>query len=80
MTQTELHRAISRATGEDVDLVARWGFSLVDDKEPLAEDDLESLTLDWDAVQAAQHVALFRDRNLAGAVSSHHGAEPVFAG
>ena len=57
MTQTELHRAISRATGEDVDLVARRGFSLVDDEAPLVEDDLELLTLDWDAIQAAQHAA-----------------------
>ena len=68
MTQSELHRAISRATGEDVDLVARRGFSLVDDEAPLADDDLDLLALNWDKLQAAQHVALFRDRELASVV------------
>ena len=54
MTTRQLHRAISRATGEDVDLIAHRGFSLVDEETPPAEDDWERVALDWDALQAQQ--------------------------
>lgn len=48
MTTQQLHRAVSRATGEDVDLIARRGFSLVEDKAPLADDNWAAMALDWD--------------------------------
>ena len=48
MTQAQLHRSVARATGEDVDLIACRGFSLVDEEVPLASEDWEELALDWD--------------------------------
>jgi len=62
MTQSQLNRAVSRATGEDCDLIDRRGFSLVDDESPVQEDDLEALIIDWDQIQAEQATAMFRDR------------------
>ena len=62
MTQAQLNRAISRATGDDFDVIDRHGFSLVDDECPVQEDDLEALIIDWDQIQAEQNMALFRDR------------------
>ena len=62
MTQTQINRAVSRATGEDCDLIDRRGFSLVDDELPLQNDDLEALMIDWDQIQAEQATAMFRDR------------------
>ena len=62
MTQSQLNRAVSRATGEDYDLIDHRGFSLVDDESPLKDDDFEALMLDWDQIQAEQATALFRDR------------------
>ena len=64
MTQTQLNRAVSRATGEDYDLIDHRGFSLVDDELPFQNDDLEALTIDWDQVQAEQAIAMFRDRQV----------------
>lgn len=52
MTTRQLHQAVSRATGEDVDLIAHRGFSLVDDEFPAANEDWELLALDWDQLQA----------------------------
>ena len=65
MTQSQLNRAVSRATGEDCDLIDRRGFSIVDDEMPLQEDDLEALIVDWDQIQAEQTTAMFRDRQSA---------------
>ncbi|WP_397570411.1 hypothetical protein [Schlesneria sp. T3-172] len=62
MTQNQLNRAVSRATGEDYDLIDHRGFSLVDDELPLQSDDLEALMIDWDQIQAEQATAMFRDR------------------
>ena len=47
MTSRDLHRAVARATGEDLDTIAALGFSLLDDDGP-AEDDLVERFLDWD--------------------------------
>jgi hypothetical protein len=52
MTQAELEREISRATGESVGTIRSLGFSLI---EP---PDLEPLTVDWDALEA-DRVGLF---------------------
>ena len=62
MTQSQLNRAVSRATGEDFDVIDRHGFSVVDDECPVQEDDLLALVVDWDRIQAEQTTALFRDR------------------
>jgi hypothetical protein len=62
MTQSQLNRAVSRATGEDYDLIDHRGFSLLDDELPLQNDDLEAQMIDWDQIQADQATAMFRDR------------------
>ena len=62
MTQTQLNRAVSRATGEDFDLISRRGFSFVDGDPPLQSDDLEDLVVDWDQIQAEITTAIFRNR------------------
>ena len=62
MTQSQLNRAVSRATGEDCDLIEHRGFSIVDDEMPLQDDDMEALIVDWDRIQAEQATAMFRDR------------------
>lgn len=47
MTVQELHRAVARATGEDVSLIAERGFSLLDD-DSSPDDELQDRFLDWD--------------------------------
>ena len=60
MTQNDVNRAVARATGETVRIIAQMGFSLAGpdgadwSPEPC---DLEEKTLDWDALDA-RHVAL----------------------
>ncbi len=48
MTLSQLHRAVARATGDDLATIAALGFSLVTDDTP-SEDDLPGQTIDWDA-------------------------------
>jgi hypothetical protein len=55
MTQRQLERELSHATGESVSTIRNLGFQLV---EP---PDLEPLTVDWDAVQA-ERMAIFPAR------------------
>jgi hypothetical protein len=60
MTQRELHRALSRATGESIGIIRRFGFSLVEPgASPLDAEatDLPPQIVDWDAVEA-ERVAL----------------------
>ena len=52
MTTRQLHQAVSRATGEDADLIAHRGFSLVEDECPESDDDWAALALDWDRLDA----------------------------
>jgi hypothetical protein len=52
MTQAQLEREISRATGESVTTIRNLGFSLIDPQEP------EPLTVDWDELDASR-VGLF---------------------
>jgi hypothetical protein len=66
MTQTELHRAISRATGDDVEVIARRGFSLVDEDAPL-DGELEELAIDWDLLQAERNTSVLAQRGLVAA-------------
>lgn len=51
MTTQDLHRAVARATGEDIETIAARGFSLVDDGTA-ADDDLVERFLDWDEFDA----------------------------
>ncbi len=57
MTQNDLNRAVARATGETVCTVANRGFGIADpdivtfDPEP---SDIESKTVDWDALDAGR--------------------------
>ena len=52
MTQAQLHRAVAKSTGEDVEWIARRGFALVEDEDPIGDDDWERLALDWDEYEA----------------------------
>jgi len=63
MNQRDLNRAVAHATGEAVDTIAQWGFSLLDPEVPERDD---PLPLDWDELQR-QHVVLFPDRQRASA-------------
>lgn len=52
MTTRQLHQAVSRATGEDVELIAGRGFSLVDEELRESDEDWAALALDWDRLDA----------------------------
>lgn len=54
MTTRDLHRAVARATGEDVETIATRGFSLVDDGTHPEDDDLVERFLDWDELEAGR--------------------------
>lgn len=54
MTQSQLHRAVAQSTGEDIDWIARRGFSLVDEEQPTADEDWARMALDWDQLDAAR--------------------------
>jgi len=60
MTAAQIHRAVSRATGESVREIRRLGFSLADALDVETDDDLDDrlpLMIDWD-----QHQAVRSDR------------------
>ena len=65
MTQAQLNRAVSKATGDDCDVIDRRGFTLVDDEPPLQEDDLLALATDWQRLEAEQESAANRRSHLA---------------
>ena len=65
MTQAQLNRAVSKATGDDFDLIDRRGFSLVDDEPPVQEDDLLALITAWQQIEAEQDSAANRRSHLA---------------
>ncbi len=46
MTPAQLQRAVARATGEDLAVIATRGFSLVTDETP-SEDDIPGQVVDW---------------------------------
>lgn len=58
MIQSQLNRAVARATGDDCGVISRRGFSLVEVEAPLTDEDLDALILDWDNVQAEYSDAL----------------------
>ncbi len=60
MTQAQLNRAVSNATGDDFDVIDRRGFTLVDDEPPVQEEDLLALVTDWQQLEAEQESAATR--------------------
>jgi len=52
MTSTQLNAAVARATGEEIDVIAERGFSLVEDRPPTTNEEWEELALDWDELEA----------------------------
>ena len=61
MTQSELNRAVAKATGDNLRVISRLGFTLADpisvqhDPEPC---DVENRCLDWDVVDAERCLAV----------------------
>jgi hypothetical protein len=64
MTQSQLNRAVSKATGEDIGMIVRRGFNLVHTEQPIEVEDIEALIVDWDLIQTEQVTAIFRDRQI----------------
>lgn len=60
MTQSQLNRAVSRATGEDCELIDRHGFSLVEVECPVQDEDLLALVTDWQRFAAENEAAIRR--------------------
>lgn len=64
MSQTELNRAVARATGESVNTIERLGFFLAEpDAECLDPEDeaLGPYVIDWDTLEAARHAQAGRE-------------------
>lgn len=57
MQQSELNRAVARATGESVSTIKRLGFLLADPSESLdpESDDHGPHVIDWDELEAQRH-------------------------
>ena len=58
MTQSDLNRAVSRATGESVATIRRLGFLLSEPGEAFTDPDDETLgpsVLDWDALDQRRY-------------------------
>ena len=54
MNETDLYRAVARATGESVDTIRRMGFSLVDVEQPvdpLSGPGWDVPVIDWDGLE-----------------------------
>ena len=60
MTQRELNRAVSRATGEAVSEIRRRGFVPLTSMP--VEPDPEDLIIDWDQLELQRNVALVAQR------------------
>ncbi|TWU32300.1 hypothetical protein [Novipirellula artificiosorum] len=55
MTQLDLYRSVSRATGESVATIKRLGFLIADPSQPISDPEAEFLgphVLDWDELDA----------------------------
>lgn len=59
MNQRDLNLAVANATGEAVDTIAGWGFSLLEAE--IAEPGDDPRMLDWDDLEPSG-VGLFPDR------------------
>lgn len=56
MRQSDLNRAVSRATGETVSTIKRLGFLIADPELDLDphDEDLGPYVIDWDELEAAR--------------------------
>jgi len=65
MRQSEVNRAVAKATGENLRIISRLGFSLADplsvehDPEP---SDVEDMIVDWDKLDMQRNVPVTADR------------------
>ena len=59
MRQSDLDRAVARATGENVSTIKRLGFLLADpiDSSTDESDEHDPYVIDWDALAANRHEA-----------------------
>ena len=51
MTRNQLNAAVARATGDDIEVIAGRGFSLVEDRPPTSNEEWEELAIDWDELE-----------------------------
>jgi hypothetical protein len=58
MNQTQLNRAVARATGEDVEVIASRGFDVVEVEANGFDDDWDALIVDWEQLQAEGNMSL----------------------
>ena len=61
MTNSQLYRAVARATGDDRFVIMSRGFSLVDETPSIDAEDLEALIMDWDRVRDEEGLSRSRD-------------------
>ena len=55
MTTDQLNAAVARVTGEDIEVIAGLGFSLIDERPPTSDQEWEALALDWDLLDAERY-------------------------
>lgn len=65
MNQSELNRAVARATGETVSTIKRLGFLLADIADDagldVASDDPQ--VIDWDELETQRNIAITQERH-----------------
>ena len=72
MNQSDLNRAVAKATGETPRVISELGFSLADppsaehDPEP---SDVEDLIVDWDSLALERNVPVTTDRSREAAAA-----------
>jgi len=68
MTPCQLHRAVARATGEDIGTIRHMGFSVADpeqvrfDPEPSEVRAIEDRIIDWDRHERRRNVSVVPQR------------------
>ena len=65
MTQSQLNYAVSKATGDDYDIIESRGFSLVSEDPPLREDDFRAILLVEQQIEAECELATRRQTPFA---------------
>ncbi len=65
MTQSQLNHAVSKATGDDCDIIESRGFSLISEEAPVQEDDFLALLTAWQQVEAESEAATRRQTAFA---------------
>jgi len=68
LSQSELNRAVARATGESISTIQRLGFLLADQAYPADDQDFDLLgaqVIDWDALALQRQADVVREAQLA---------------